>query len=410
MADSGAAQNKLGELFVDIGVGGLGKTIKALNTVSASFLLTKNAAVQMARPVVNFAKSTLNMAVDVGKLGSTLGVAYKDAYKLQYYFKRMNLSEGLINDIQRISELFSLISQGQASLSASQMTGFANLGMSWEKYYGGGFKKSQEFFKDLQKATANMDRTKAATSLEQIGLSTEWLYTFDRGIFDLSDALEISDEKIEAAITAQEDLNEATLALQNALQELVITITPYVSQYAPIIADKIKTYAPKLIAGVEKLYGILEQIVGFFTKESPTIDPPDFNEQNNKIKSAAIGIATGVGALTGGPLGAVLAGGGTAAVLSIADAKANAGLNNNYHPFDDKNLNPEVLKHQMAQQAAMRAEVNAMLYGKKSPEIKIMNYITGQNADEIARKTSVTTKDVLQDMLNKYQVTNMVGK
>ena len=34
------AQNKLGELFVDIGVGGLGKTLKALNSVSASFLLT----------------------------------------------------------------------------------------------------------------------------------------------------------------------------------------------------------------------------------------------------------------------------------------------------------------------------------------------------------------------------------
>ncbi len=82
MADSGAAQNKLGELFVDIGVGGLGKTLKALNSVSASFLLTKNAATQAVKPIIDVGKRTMGMAVDVGKLGSTLGLAYKDAYKL----------------------------------------------------------------------------------------------------------------------------------------------------------------------------------------------------------------------------------------------------------------------------------------------------------------------------------------
>ena len=87
MAQTGAAQSKLGELFVDIGVGGIGKTLKALNTVSASFLLTKNAAVQITKPFINMGKQALDTAVDVGKLGSTLGIAYKEAYKLKYYFK-----------------------------------------------------------------------------------------------------------------------------------------------------------------------------------------------------------------------------------------------------------------------------------------------------------------------------------
>lgn len=69
------AQNKLGELFVDIGVGGLGKTLKALNSVSASFLLTKNAAQQAVTPLLNMTKEGASLATTLSKISAATGLA-----------------------------------------------------------------------------------------------------------------------------------------------------------------------------------------------------------------------------------------------------------------------------------------------------------------------------------------------
>ncbi|MBQ2285319.1 MAG: hypothetical protein II244_06610, partial [Clostridia bacterium] len=70
---TGQAQNNLGQLFVDIGVGGLGQTLKALNSVSASFLLTKNAATQAIKPFIDMGKQAANSAVGIGKMAAALG-------------------------------------------------------------------------------------------------------------------------------------------------------------------------------------------------------------------------------------------------------------------------------------------------------------------------------------------------
>ena len=403
MTNSGAAQSKLGELFVDIGVGGLGKTLKALNSVSASFLLTKNAAVQMAKPIVNTVKQTMGMAVDVGKLGSTLGIAYKDAYKLQYYFKHMNLNEGLVNDIEKISEQFSLIAQGQGKLSDSQMLGFANLGLNWQKYYGGGFDKAQQFIKDLQMATANMNRTKAATSLQQIGMSTDWLYAFDRGVFDLSDALSISNQEIESAIAASESLNEANLALQKALQDLTIVITPYISEYAPKIANAISTYAPKIAEGMRNnipplmtaldnlgislnwIGKILEKYFGFWTNLYGTVlfnvedklKPKNLkSEEEISLEKKGIKFKRTPNAFSN--------------YLDFwSDKYRNIGdkLNDFILPDSIKNKPPN-------------------MFHNLSTSINIVNNITGESAPAIAQKTT----EKMELALNKFQVSNIPGK
>ena len=45
MADNkSGASHELGNLFVDIGSSGLGSLLKGLNSLSATFMLTKNAA------------------------------------------------------------------------------------------------------------------------------------------------------------------------------------------------------------------------------------------------------------------------------------------------------------------------------------------------------------------------------
>lgn len=411
MTNSGAAQNNLGQLFVDIGVGGVGKTLKALNSVSASFLLTKNAAVQMTKPLINVGKQTLSMAVDVGKLGSTLGLAYKDAYKLQYYFKHMNLNEGLINDIENLSKQFNAMRYlGRGALTGEQQQAFNILGLDPMKYYGGGFDKIKQLINDVQKRTAGMDKVLASNALQGLGLNSEWLYAFNRGIFDLSDALSISNEEIEAAITASEDLNEANLALKRALEKMIVQLTPLVTQYAPKISQALIDFTPQLVNAMTGLTAALEGVFGALINSK-------FFKKTDNIKNTAI--ATGVGMLLGGPFGALIAGGATAGLLTASehdlDRKFKAIAEQEYRPELDKNLRQDLIKNPKYENAYMynmglpRYESPYELT-TVSPKITITNNISGNNASEIARKTTDSTKTVLESMLNKYQVSNMVGK
>ena len=381
MAQTGAAQSKLGELFVDIGVGGVGKTLKALNSVSASFLLTKNAAVQITKPFINMGKQALNTAVDVGKLGSTLGIAYKDAYKLKYYFKHLNLSEGLAGDIEKISELFSLMAQGQAQLSGTQATGFRNLGMDWKKYYGGGFDKAQQFIKDLQKATASMDRVQAATAMQQIGVSTDWLYAFDRGVYDISDSLSVSDETIQKEIAAQEALNEASLALEQAIQQLTVEIAPYVTEYAPKIAEAITKYAPTIADGMGEYLPPILTALGNLLKTIGKI--LDFGQKWLSFWGQIYG-----------KLGFKISD-----TFKPDNLKPYEGAKYSPKHFSD-NINPPAI--QFTPNPAVSNMNNA---------ITINNNITGSNAAEIAQKTTNSTKWAIENMMfNKFQTSNVTGK
>ena len=62
MVENSGAKNEMGKLFVDIGIGGLGKALKSLNSVSASFLLGKNAAMQFAQTISQPFKEAGNAA------------------------------------------------------------------------------------------------------------------------------------------------------------------------------------------------------------------------------------------------------------------------------------------------------------------------------------------------------------
>lgn len=390
MTGPGSAQNKAGELFIDLGVSGLGKTLKALNSVSASFLLTRNAAVQMAKPLIDVGKKTLGMAVDVGKLGSTLGIAYKDAYKLQYYFKHMNLNEGLVNDIEKLSEQFNAMkTTGSNTLTGAQQRGFNVLGLNPLDYYGGGFEKIQQLIKDVQRKSAGMNRTTAANAIQDIGLNTEWLYAFDRGVYDLSEALSISNEEIEAAIAASESLNEANLAMKNALEKAMVQLAPLVTEYVPQLANAIVKYTPSLVNALETIARWCDKS---FKGTADTIDkvknhPVLGNKEN--LKKAAI--ATGAGQLAFGPVGGLLAG---SAAFQALDDKENLV----------KKL-PGMIKS-----GGLGLPSFTMPFKFIAPNLSIVNHITGKDANDIAKQVGNTEQSILESMMNKYQVHNMSGK
>lgn len=210
MAESGAAQNKLGELFVDIGVGGAGKTIKTLNSISASFLMTKNAAVQLAKPIINVGKQAMNSAVDIGKLGASFGTTLLEAQKFTYYLKEHNLSTGLLNNISGIQDKLTRAKLGYGSLDGQMLMSMNRLGLDWMKY-DGSTQSMLQYVKDVQTALAQsgMSIQEQKMHLQNLGLSdSDWLYAFQRGDFDLSKATGISDEYIQSLIDTQEAFNK----------------------------------------------------------------------------------------------------------------------------------------------------------------------------------------------------------
>ena len=220
MADNatGQAQNKLGQLFVDIGVGGLGQTLKALNSVSATFLLTKTAATQAIKPFVEMGKQATNNAVSIAKMGAALGTTLVDAQKLTWYLRQNNLSESLAGDLGSLSQMFTRIRKSRSGLNEQMSITMGELGLDWQNYDGSAESMFQ-FVKDVQQKIKerNIPANLAKMYLQDLGLgNSEWFYALQKGDFDLSKSKAIKDSDMQALIEAKEKANETAMNLEMA--------------------------------------------------------------------------------------------------------------------------------------------------------------------------------------------------
>lgn len=214
---NGQAQNKLGQLFVDIGVGGLGQTLKALNSVSASFLLTKNAAVQAVKPFIDIGKEAANSAVSIGKMAAALGTTTVNAQKLQYYLKQYK-SEGLEGDVASLQQLFTRMRSGLGGMSGEMATSWNMIGLkkNWSEY-SGSFEDTLQFIQDVKDAlkTSGLSEEAKVMHLQNLGLGN-WKYLFEKEDFNINNALSISDETFKTLQETSEEANK----LNNEIDEL----------------------------------------------------------------------------------------------------------------------------------------------------------------------------------------------
>lgn len=209
----GQATNKLGELFVDIGVGGVGQTLKALNSVSATFLLTKNAATQAVKPFIDMGKQAASGAVDIAKMGASLGSTRIEAQKLIWYLRKNNLSEALTGDLGSLSQTFTRIKKGYGGIDGQMAMSMNALGLDWQKY-DGSINSVFQYVKDVQNAIKkqNLDAATTKMHLANLGLgNAAWFYALQKGDFDLSKSKAYDDKVAKALIEAQEKENQRKL-------------------------------------------------------------------------------------------------------------------------------------------------------------------------------------------------------
>ena len=218
---NGQAQNKLGQLFVDIGVGGLGQTLKALNSVSATFLLTKNAAVQAVKPFVDMGVQAANSAVGIGKMATALGTTAINAQKLSYYLKQYK-SEGLEGDIAKIQKMYADYEQRVGGIPLQYAYALRRIGLDWQDY-NGGFEDTLKLIQDIKNSEKfkSFSDTEQLSILGQLGLSGQWKYLFEKADFDLNQVLAVTDETIQKQIEASEAMEHLKNSIDQLRQKVV---------------------------------------------------------------------------------------------------------------------------------------------------------------------------------------------
>lgn len=357
------AQNKLGELFVDIGVGGVGQALKSLNSVSATLLLAKGAAEATIKPLINIGKQSMNSAVEVGKLSAALGTTRIESLKFVQYLKEKNLSEGLIGDLTGLSNTFTEINAGFAGMSEKMSTAFQALGLDWMQY-NGSMESTLQLVKDVQQAIKGMDANRARMYLNMLGMQPEWIYAFQRGDFNLGEALNIPDGAIENIIQTNEELNK----LNNTWNNLLLKGTNWVLQRG---GSETVTDVNQALKG-DKFSGAKTLIRG-----------------SGALGGAAAGFAIG------GPIGAGVGAIGGA----VASQKA---IEKRLEMIDEKELNPSDKAIPLPPLPNNLKSMNT-----SSIQINNNNNIYGNNADEIAEKiANISVQDI---QMAQYQDHNMAG-
>lgn len=329
--NQGSVQNKLGELFVEFGNKGLPGLLKGLNTVSASFLLGKNAANQFMQTLTAIPKEGAKSATEIGKMSNALATSSKEYQKLAMYLKSKNASEGLINDIAKVQAALYDWQTGFGPAPTGLIEGLNEIGLVASDYFGD-FEDTLRLWEDMREATRGLDKNFRNQVLRKSDLSSEWGYVWDRGDFNLRDSALISDEALEKNIKAGESMAELAIVTENLKFELVSKI------------------APALIT-------IANWITGHTIDVKETVD----ETERNRVRKNATVVTTGalaggaIGFGLGGPLGAVagasIGGGGGLYVLPYIK-KAEAFLSPQKNALDllfNSQINPEDFPYQLSQ-------------------------------------------------------------
>lgn len=239
------AQSKLGELFVDIGLSGLGKTIQGLNAVSAGFLLTKNAAAEATKPLREFINGAKDTAVNTSKMTAMLGVTMQEYQKLAMYMKKHNLSEGLLDDMANMMDIITEFHQRHIGFSQDFQIAANILGMDFTKFTGD-FESITSLFEELLPKLRGMDANQARLITKGLKISPEWIYAASRSDFSLREGLTRPDVIIEN----YKELSEAQNELSENTKRLTETI---VGNLIPLLTTVVKWLNSKVINPEETL-------------------------------------------------------------------------------------------------------------------------------------------------------------
>lgn len=239
---NGAAKEEMGELFVSIGATGLGGLLKGLSSASAGFIAVKHAAETIVKPIANAGKSS----VEIGKLNSQLGGTHEQLQQIQAFFKQKGLSEGLIEDIAQLQQYYAEFFRGKG-FPDNVAIALGEMHIGWTEYTDS-LESVLDLIQKIKDETSHMDKATRLSYLNEIGLSREWAYIFDRPDFDLSSLLVMKNKEVEKSINLQESINRFNYQFETAKNKLISNLD-VVSEGFKFLSDNLVPF----VQGIENL-------------------------------------------------------------------------------------------------------------------------------------------------------------
>lgn len=272
--NTGAAQNKLGELFVELGTKGSGNLLGTLNKVSAQFLLTKNAAEQFIKPIINTADKAGKSAIEIRKLSTVLGATDRQIQSMKFWLEKKGLSDAILGDFEKLS---SVIYNFQRGLRTPDMFPFQELGIQLGDYESN-LKGVLKLTEDVRQTLAGRPAEEQRMLLGRLGYSNieDLMYMFRNMNASFTNFPNLlSSSEIDALIQSEEAINQARQDIDRALQQAIVQLTPEIVKLAGWVSELVK-HLPKAIKNVEK--GIKDTVNYFKTppklKYTPGVASP----------------------------------------------------------------------------------------------------------------------------------------
>lgn len=210
------AQNKLGELFVDIGQTGLGSLVKGLNTLSASFLLGKKGAQEFLKPITSIDKSAMNSVIGYDKLNAVTGISVTKLQELSKWAQLNNVDFGMFaGQIQNLQSKILQIQTGQGG----QVNGLSMLGIDPRSLNANDPLKALDLIR--QRVMALRDPATAAFALDMLGLSRDLVYAWQQGNEQLDKRLLLSGQEMSNLRTQQGLWNSLKVTWVSTIEKII---------------------------------------------------------------------------------------------------------------------------------------------------------------------------------------------
>lgn len=313
MADEQAKNSaNLGELFVEFGSKGMGGLIKGLNTVSASFLLTKNAAQQMLSPLANMSKQAGQGVVGLDKLNSVTGISIKQLQRLKQWTTLNNID---FNDY--IGQVHSLQNAlGRMALGDSgAIQGFAMLGLNPSDFNPAkpleNMQKVKNAMLSMYQSGGEKAKFQIALALQLLGLNEDLAYAFMNANKHIDESILLTKEQTDN-LRDQNDAWNALKVASSSFFEKVIAESGWLTKGIEKATEKIVDLIHKFDEyNQKKRQGLISE------EEKKYRNHTTLMEAGAAFSSIGVGIAAG-GAL-GGPIGAGIGGilGGLAGIAEM---------------------------------------------------------------------------------------------
>lgn len=267
MADKPAAQNKLGQLYVDLGLGGLGNMLSGLNKVSAQFLLTKNTAQQAFTPLKNMFNKFEDGALNVDKLTAAFGENSAYWLKLEKWSKRNLVNFGqMVGMFQTFANLQQKINLGgftptQNMINAGFTTDFFEALRGNEPLQT--FDVMANKLSDMINSGDVVEVTKARQAIADLGLSAEeMMYVVKQSNGDLTGAVAAqvvaTEENIKSLIGLKKEMADFSTGFDTHMQNFLGSIAPQLTSVIRETKDILKNNEGNFKTIAESLVSLTE--------------------------------------------------------------------------------------------------------------------------------------------------------